>query len=71
MPATVHLSRLTPLSFLERSATAFPDRLAVVDGDRRLTWIQVGIGGLGQTGHGAPQTPARVVHRARRQPPVR
>ena len=41
MPATVHLSRLTPLSFLERSATAFPDRLAVVDGDRRLTWSEL------------------------------
>jgi fatty-acyl-CoA synthase len=41
MPASVHLSRLTPLSFLERSATAFPDRLAVVDGDRRLTWSEL------------------------------
>ena len=41
MPASVHLSRLTPLSFLERSAAAFPDRLAVVDGDRRLTWSEL------------------------------
>ncbi len=41
MPAGVHLSRLTPLSFLERSASAFPDRLAVVDGDRRLTWSEL------------------------------
>jgi fatty-acyl-CoA synthase len=34
----VHLSRLTPLAFLERTAAVFPDRVAVVDGDRRLTW---------------------------------
>jgi acyl-CoA synthetase (AMP-forming)/AMP-acid ligase II len=37
----VHLSRLTPLSFLERSAAAFPDRVAVVDGERRLTWADL------------------------------
>jgi fatty-acyl-CoA synthase len=37
----VHLAPLTPLSFLERSALAFPDRVAVVDGDRRLTWSEV------------------------------
>jgi fatty-acyl-CoA synthase len=36
--AHVHLSRLTPLSFLERSAAVFPERTAVVDGGRRLTW---------------------------------
>src|SRR4051812_33879811 len=41
MDEPVHLSRLTPLSFLERSAAAFPARTAVVDGDRRLTWEQV------------------------------
>lgn len=29
---------LTPASFLERSARAFADRSAVVDGDRRLTY---------------------------------
>jgi fatty-acyl-CoA synthase len=34
----VHLSRLTPLSFLERTATAFPQRVGVVDEDCRLTW---------------------------------
>jgi fatty-acyl-CoA synthase len=38
VPQGVHLSRLTPVSFLERSAAAFPSRVAVVDGDRRLTW---------------------------------
>ena len=40
MSTGVHLSRLTPLSFLDRSATAFPNRVAVVDGDRRLTWSE-------------------------------
>jgi fatty-acyl-CoA synthase len=34
----VHLSRLTPLSFLERTAYAFPERIGVIDGDRRQTW---------------------------------
>ena len=29
---------LTPLSFLERSAYIYPDRLAVVHGERRYTW---------------------------------
>src|ERR687888_678984 len=41
MPREVHLARLTPLAFLERSASAFPDRVGVVDGDRRLTWADV------------------------------
>src|SRR5213593_971504 len=41
MPRDVHLSRLTPLSFLERSAAAFPDRVGVVDGERRLTWAEL------------------------------
>jgi fatty-acyl-CoA synthase len=38
MEPAVHLTRLTPLAFLERSAAAFPERTAVVDGERRLTW---------------------------------
>src|SRR5436309_12580412 len=38
MEEPVHLSRLTPLSFLERTAAAFPKRVAVVDGERRRTW---------------------------------
>jgi fatty-acyl-CoA synthase len=38
MQRAVHLSRLTPLSFLERTAFAFPERVGVVDGERRLTW---------------------------------
>ena len=32
---------LTPLSFLERSAYVYPDRLAVVHGKRRYTWKEV------------------------------
>jgi fatty-acyl-CoA synthase len=38
---SVHLTRLTPLAFLERSALAFPDRTAVVDGALRLTWVEL------------------------------
>jgi acyl-CoA synthetase (AMP-forming)/AMP-acid ligase II len=41
MERAVHLSRLTPLSFLERTAHAFPRRIGVVDGDRRLNWEEV------------------------------
>jgi fatty-acyl-CoA synthase len=37
----VHLSHLTPLAFLERTASAFPDRTAVVDGERRFTWAEL------------------------------
>jgi fatty-acyl-CoA synthase len=37
----VHLSPLTPLAFLERSAAAFPDRVAVTDGDLRLSWTEL------------------------------
>src|ERR671934_3016381 len=40
MEPAVHLSRLTPLAFLDRTAFAFPDRIGVVDGDRRLTWAE-------------------------------
>jgi fatty-acyl-CoA synthase len=35
--SAVHLTRLTPLSLLERTAAIFPDRVAVVHGDRSLT----------------------------------
>ncbi len=31
---------LSPLSFIERSATVYPDRLAVIYGTRRQTWAQ-------------------------------
>ena len=33
-------SPLTPVAFLERAALAFPDRTAVVDGERRFTWAE-------------------------------
>jgi fatty-acyl-CoA synthase len=29
---------LTPLSFIERAAAVYPERLAVIDGERRFTW---------------------------------
>ena len=32
---------LSPLSFLERTACVYPQRAAVVHGDRRLTWCEV------------------------------
>jgi fatty-acyl-CoA synthase len=31
---------LSPLSFLARSAAVFPNRLAVVHGDRRYSWAE-------------------------------
>jgi fatty-acyl-CoA synthase len=34
-------SALTPVSFLERTAAAFPERVGVVDGERRLTWAEL------------------------------
>jgi acyl-CoA synthetase (AMP-forming)/AMP-acid ligase II len=37
----VHLSPLTPVSFLERSASVWPDAIAVVDEERRLTWAEL------------------------------
>jgi fatty-acyl-CoA synthase len=41
MQPAVHLTRLTPLAFLERTASAFPERTAVVDGPRRLSWADL------------------------------
>ncbi len=32
---------LTPLAFLSRTAMVWPDRLAVVHGERRFTWAEV------------------------------
>jgi len=34
----VHITPLTPLAFLERSADVFPDAVAVVHGDERITY---------------------------------
>jgi len=34
-------SALTPVGFLHRTALAFPDRIGVVDGERRRTWAEL------------------------------
>ncbi|MGH8929292.1 MAG: acyl--CoA ligase family protein [Egibacteraceae bacterium] len=34
----VHVTALTPLSFLERSAEVYPDKIAIVHGERRLSY---------------------------------
>ena len=36
-PDRVYRSELTPVSFLRRSASVFPDKTAVVHGERRYT----------------------------------
>ncbi|BDG05509.1 acyl--CoA ligase family protein [Anaeromyxobacter oryzae] len=38
----VHRSLLTPLSFLERTLHVFPEKIGIVDGDRRFTYREVG-----------------------------
>ncbi len=38
----VHITPLTPLAFLERSRSVFADATAVVDGDRRMTYRELG-----------------------------
>jgi fatty-acyl-CoA synthase len=40
MKEKVYRTELTPLSFLERSASLFPDKIAVVHGDRQYTYRQ-------------------------------
>jgi fatty-acyl-CoA synthase len=35
-----NFAALTPLSFLARAAAVYPDKLAVIDGDRRFTWCE-------------------------------
>ena len=62
---------LTPLTFLGRTETVYPDRIGCLHGDRRLTWREIGqrcrrfasrLAALG-VGHGdtvavmAPNTP--------------
>jgi fatty-acyl-CoA synthase len=39
-PAAVARTELTPLSFLERSALVFSDRVAIVHGERTLTYAE-------------------------------
>jgi acyl-CoA synthetase (AMP-forming)/AMP-acid ligase II len=38
----VHRSIMTPLAFLQRTLVVFPDKVAIVDGARRLTYGQFG-----------------------------
>jgi acyl-CoA synthetase (AMP-forming)/AMP-acid ligase II len=38
---SVHVTPLTPLAFLERSAGVFPDKVAVVDGAERTTYAEL------------------------------
>ncbi len=38
MEATVYRTELTPISFLERSTTVFPDKTAVVHGERKYSY---------------------------------
>jgi fatty-acyl-CoA synthase len=37
---TANYTPLTPLTFIERAAYIYPDRLAVVHGQRRFTWLE-------------------------------
>ena len=37
-----HRTELTPLAFLERSVMVYPDKVAVVHGDRRYTYREFG-----------------------------
>ena len=36
-----NFAQLSPLGFLQRSADVFPDRIAVIHGDLRITWAQM------------------------------
>ena len=38
---SANYTALSPLSFLRRAADVYPDRLAIVHGERRLSWGQV------------------------------
>jgi fatty-acyl-CoA synthase len=37
-----NFAALTPLDFLARAAAVYPDKLAVIDGERRFTWREFG-----------------------------
>src|SRR5436309_15786491 len=41
MEEKVYRTELTPMSFLERSALVFPDKVAIVHGDRRYTYSEL------------------------------
>ncbi|TQC49657.1 long-chain-fatty-acid--CoA ligase [Rhodococcus sp. WS4] len=59
-PRSMSYEPLSPLSFLDRTAAAHPDRTAVVDGDRRFTYAQFHnrcrqlAGALAPIAHGRP-----------------
>ncbi len=40
MTRPAYLTQLTPLSFLERSAAVYPDKTAIIHGDKRLSYRQ-------------------------------
>ncbi len=40
-PRAANFVALTPLSFLERTAELYPERLALIDDERRFTWAEV------------------------------
>src|SRR5262249_39916848 len=40
-PRSANFAALTPLTFLPRAAGAYPDKLAVVHGDKRFTYRQL------------------------------
>jgi fatty-acyl-CoA synthase len=40
-PRPANFVPLTPLSFLERTADIYPDRVAIIDDERRFTWGEV------------------------------
>ena len=37
---TANHTQLSPLSYIERAASVYPNQLAVVHGERRLTWTE-------------------------------
>ena len=41
MKESVYRTELTPVSFLERSVSVFPDKTAVVHGDRKYTYAEL------------------------------
>ncbi len=40
-PRSANFVPLSPLSFLDRTAEVYPDRLAIIDSERRYTWAEV------------------------------
>src|SRR5215831_2394457 len=61
---SANFAALTPLNFLARAAAVYPDKLAVIDGERRFTWREFDArcrrfaGALNRRGIGAGDTVA-------------